>query len=703
MARRTRKTLPELTLLQELRARPSSTAVAGILYPHLENWRTHPRMATAVLRQLAVQGRPQLAAEVLSAMESHGIETNIFHYSASLSACSDDWLLALCLAQRMERSSIQRDAVAVSSQMQACARARRWYLPVSLMLDLCSSASRLDTAIYNTCVASCQQENLWQSSWRLLRGIWESELKADVLAFNALSAAPWPSSVFMLRVASSLNLKPDVFCFNSAIGEASQTSWNNVLGMLDSMPVSELHPDIATYDASIGVCGGTHWEKASQLWSLLQVSCRPDTVALTAMLSTCAHATKWKEALNIQRTCQGAQQVDLISCNALVNVCAKGSTWHDALSVFRALPTLRILPDDATRSSLFTTLSEAGRWGLALSAFAELEHWLEQRSQGSQGRQHRQRSQEAKSADTRAVVCSALMSVLATAGRWQLAQLLLCIMKDLAVETQQECHNAAIDAYGRASQWQRALDAFVHRTMTTSDCIALNAAIGGQARGSQWCSAVFLLVTAPSWMMNWSPISFSSATYALARCLLWDRSLYILSLAKQAGLVPDSSAYNAATCSFEQGRWARTCSLLCTMGRLQVERDDVACSKLVSSGASKVQWALALGVMDEMSRNSQPCTGAVVNCVVRALSRAGRWTEALQEWASMPNVPAATLSNFSNFMLDSIILGYMTCGSVRLLPAMLNELCSTRLTQKVGRSHVLKVSRMGVSQAVHQM
>ena len=357
-------------------------------------------MATTVLKRLAIQGYPDLAAKVLSAMALHGIESNAFHYSAALSACASDgqWLLALRLVQSMEASSTQKDAYVVSSHLRASAQAGQWRSSLNLVQEMCRSSCRLDTVACNACSTSCQHAGMWQKSWRILRRMTRSELEADLLTCNALSAAPWPKSMLMLGFATREALQPDAFCLNSAISKADEACWHDVLSIIDAMTALELEPDVATYAASFESFGKAPWQAASEVWRFFQGTYMSDAAALTAMLGTCASTAQWQAALELH---QGPQQVDLISHNALLSACAKGYAWLPATLLFVELPRLRMLPDDVTRSSLLASLSAAGRWELALAMFTV---WTKTWSlAGVSG----------------AIVGSTLMSALAAGGQWE--------------------------------------------------------------------------------------------------------------------------------------------------------------------------------------------------------------------------------------------------------------------------------------------
>ena len=408
--------LPELMLLRESPSDTSVMAVSILLEPYLEDWRRRPRMATAILKRLAKQGRSRLAATVLSAMAAHGVETNVFHYSALLTACASGghWPWALALAQRIGCSGMQMDAVGVGTQMRACARSKRWDWPLSLLMDLRSSACQLDVVVYNTCVA----HGIWERSWFLLRGIRQNKLEPDLFTFDALSASSWPASVCMLMCTVHEGVQPDVFCYNSVIAEGG-VGWEGGLNMVDTMQASGLRPDVATYDASIGLCAGARWQTAFELWNILRTSCRADVVALTAVLGTCADVSKWQASVGF---CEGIQTVDLISCNALVHACAKGSMWQDAVFLFDAAPGNRVLPDEATQSSLLASLSAGSCWELALSAFFE---WF------------------GKPSARTPLVCSTLLSALSAGWQWLFALELLRIMEKSSVEVSRECQNAS--------------------------------------------------------------------------------------------------------------------------------------------------------------------------------------------------------------------------------------------------------------------
>ena len=674
---------PELKSLLELRAACCEAAVADALQLHLEQWRRRPRLATTVLKRLAGQKRPELVAQVLSTMASSLVETNAFHYSAALSACAscEAWLMALRLTRRMGISGVQKDAFSMSSHLRVCAQAKQWDFSSFLLSDMRLASCRLDVIAFNAFFSSCQRAGMWQKSWQLLQSTWKLQLQADVLTFNALCAAPWPASLSMLGVACHVEVTPDTVCLNSALSKALDTTWRHVLATISSMRAVKLRPDAATLGTPVGMCRGTEWHAALDMWRVLQATCRPDAAALTALLGSCADGVRWRAGLILH---EAAPFVDLISFNSLVNTCAKGKTWNQAMLAFLGMPAARILPDDATCSTLLASLSENGCWELAVMVFHD---WLrtEAREGGDRGG---------------ALVCSAVLSALAGRVQWEAALQLLDSMMGWALQTSRECCNAAIDSLGRAARWQLAASLFqrMARSQIGPDSISLNSVISSQAQAGHWQAAA-LLTTLPSCGIQRTEITFSVTGHAMARCLLWAHSLAALAITKQAALLPYPAAYNAAACSLEQGGWARTLGLLRAMGSQHVEPDNVACSQFLSSCASGVQWAQTASLMDRMLRSSQACGGAVSNCAVRSLTSARRWMEALEFWyASMPSIPST--ERFPNFALDAIMLGYMARGNVRLLPAMLSKLRCSELEKRFvvpgyGIKHMLEALILG--------
>ncbi|CAE7182610.1 unnamed protein product [Symbiodinium microadriaticum] len=104
-----RATLPIVAHLLDLPYDAPGCRVESLVKPELVDWQLEPRHATKVLSRLARAGRVRLCRQVLQAMRRGQVQTNVFHYSAEISACelTSAWDAALDMVKCLQSYSFQ--------------------------------------------------------------------------------------------------------------------------------------------------------------------------------------------------------------------------------------------------------------------------------------------------------------------------------------------------------------------------------------------------------------------------------------------------------------------------------------------------------------------------------------------------------------------------------------------------------------------
>lgn len=131
--------------------------------PTLQRWGVG--RATLVLRQLGKEQRGDLVLELLQVLQEDGLQLDVFHYAAAMTAFSHrSWSSAVGLL-----ATARQGMVAVNEYMYSEASAAPWNLVISFLAEM--KALRLGNSVSRSAaMKSWSREGQWQVSLAALHG-----------------------------------------------------------------------------------------------------------------------------------------------------------------------------------------------------------------------------------------------------------------------------------------------------------------------------------------------------------------------------------------------------------------------------------------------------------------------------------------------------------------------------------------------------
>ena len=146
------------------------------------------------------------------------------------------------------------------------------------------------------------------------------------------------------------------------------------------------------------------------------------------------------------------------------------------------------------------------------------------------------------------LVCNALVSACASAGRWRLALAFLEEMASLSLEMDIFSWSCAIDACEKGGEWQRALHLCnrLHEMHLAPNVVAMSSAMSACAKASRWEISLLLLGSMSEFRVQPNSFSFSAIMAGCQKLGGWHQALYLFRSMSDAALEPDVVSCNAA-------------------------------------------------------------------------------------------------------------------------------------------------------------
>eukprot|EP00434_Breviolum_minutum_P017557 symbB.v1.2.015495.t1/scaffold1160.1/size134679/4 len=290
-------------------------------------WKRQPRLATVLLGKLKEDQLPSDALKLLRNMRLVRMENNVFHYTATISACGE------CFAWDSALSFLQ-----VMADSQA------WH-------------RETDSQGPYACHVRCRQ-------WKFAGGLLSLTSQEDVITLSAVLSAfqkadQWESAFTQLGMMLLGQVQPNTFSLNSVISSCDG-SWQQPLSMLATPRFQELNDEISYNSVMMSICEEVpQWTKALELLRCMKHGgLRPDEVSYGAMLSTFERTKQWQMALQMAGH---ASFVDSISWTSVMT----GTTWQVALLLlYEALEQGTV--DNLCYGAVLESCAVASRWQITL-------------------------------------------------------------------------------------------------------------------------------------------------------------------------------------------------------------------------------------------------------------------------------------------------------------------------------------------------
>ncbi|CAE7359369.1 unnamed protein product [Symbiodinium sp. CCMP2456] len=606
------------------------------------------------------------------------------------------------------------DSINYGAVLNACARSSRWVAASALALNLKQLGLETNAIMENTLIDSLAPLSAWERPLEKLMAMRQKGIRYNRASFGSAFGSSWQQVMAMLRVATGLDLRPDVITLGSALHSLSE-SWTMCLRFLLRMRSSASRPNNVCLTSAMGSC--ENWQRALAIssrrrdglddvgLSSLILACQATWqtgVQLLVDAGKCPRNKRWDEgtplggcvqACSRQRQWETSQQLLSVMqhCSVRKDLSAYAAALPDALTsvwsaVVQAVQDARSSGFSPQRmgswSSIllaFRDLCAEGSWRIALSSMDALNGGMLPslcRRSLAQGLCEQSCWPLALALATLASspapsLLNAALSACRAGGNYELGRSLLLqhITESSDSESLTVSFNLLLKICERDELWQEALDLLSEMSsLQVRKTEATFTAASSVFQGDHWPWALHALQASGFRELAESVQVRTALIHALGTDAQWQWALLQLSEMPN----PDLKAYGAALTACERGcEWQRAL-LLFRLAQHLHSADLLLFNAAISATDKAGNWRLALALMMELEATLQP-DEITLSAVISACSRGARWQWALAFLAELPSrsIPASSIP--FNSAISACERGSQWIRALVLLEDMLRE------------------------------
>eukprot|EP00435_Cladocopium_sp_Y103_P045577 s827_g13.t1 len=382
-----------------------------------------------------------LAQQLLATMEPSRYTCN-----AASNAASGCWPLALQWQLLGSCCALERDVVALGTEVRVQERAGRWQNAVELLGEAEKFGVKMEIITCNTVLSSCQSKAEWQKCFDLVR--------------------------LMLALSVTSGLEQDVvpnsftYCalFSACEKAADAGAWRMALEGLQLLPCRRLMPETILGNAVLSACGKAgKWISATALLGDCDdCSWKKNDVSVNAVLGgfgseACVGLWRRGQVLFQSMRAEGLK-CNLISCNSLMTIFEKNREWRHAQNILATgLSCFGVTEDAVTLNAMLSAYEKGYQWRCAQWQLACVV--------------------KSNPKMVSVVTLSACISAYGVAAAWERAVHLYKNLVDFGIQPNSVTCGAALGACERGRSWSLALGLAEASTSLGLGPVELNAAL----------------------------------------------------------------------------------------------------------------------------------------------------------------------------------------------------------------------------------
>jgi pentatricopeptide repeat domain-containing protein 1 len=451
----------------------------------------------AVISALARAGQWEKALVIFSDMKLRGIEPDIVVYSAVIAALEKggQWEQALALFTEMRQRGKRPDVVACTTVISALGKGAQWKKALRLFGEMGRDGVAPNVQTYSALISALDKGGQWEKALALLDEMSAEGVVPNVVTYGALissvcKAGRWRRALALFGVMKEGGVRPNLVVYSAVIDAVGKGGrWEQALRLFGEMQADGVTPNVMTYTSLIGALARVgQWQEAlGQLDAMREKGVAPNVVTYSALISAMgAVSTKATEHAQGHEQEQEQDQQWLASPQLPQSLELPAEPeppqpcepqWERALELFAEMKAAGIVPNHITYNALLSVMADAGQTETAVALFEEMQA-LSQRGAdgtgaptvagvlkdgGSHGNddsggscEHHLHLADATAPD--AVTYSALIRAFGKAGQWERAVEAFDGMAAGGVVADQTAYLTLIHALESCGQMERAVD-----------------------------------------------------------------------------------------------------------------------------------------------------------------------------------------------------------------------------------------------------
>ncbi|CAK9022115.1 unnamed protein product [Durusdinium trenchii] len=233
-------------------------------------------------------------------MEEEDSQTNAISLSSAVNACARarKWQMALSLLSSLRSTEVVPDTTTCNSAINACSS--QWWHSFDL---LCCMPSP-DHLTYGSMLSACASQGLWPTCLEVLKFQQKHRVSPQLTSYTSTLAACHRSGqwLFAMLMVVSFSISADVVGYNNLISACAQDAqWRRAMRLLHTdMPNSTLRPDSISFGGVIHACAErAQWQAALCLLEQLLVTQPPSTTIVASCMAACTRAAQYRRSLDL--------------------------------------------------------------------------------------------------------------------------------------------------------------------------------------------------------------------------------------------------------------------------------------------------------------------------------------------------------------------------------------------------------------------
>ena len=356
----------------------------------------------------------------ISVLAEHGVQRLVPQtttLNAALGVMGDEhfWQLGLFLMgdlkpKEMVQMGFQRDAhvslaydIANFNALISTLGQGPWIAAQQLLQKLKDRRAEANVVTYNTAMAACDKQELWQQSLCLLGKMPYVRLGRDMFSFNTAMGCQWRISCLLLSDLPLNRLCGDATSCSRCVNSCAATvAWPQALELLRGVEdVSTVSSDqlqachgsrqvwdgnalrgqnkLVVASAAASACGrASQLDKAEQL---LQESRPADVILFNVVMSSFGNVGRWQNAQAVLTQLQSSGlRSQVISCNAAISSCDRGQRWQQGRVLFEEVRRWSLQCSSVTFNAAISASARQGEWRASLWLVEEMWQHLQPNS-----------------------------------------------------------------------------------------------------------------------------------------------------------------------------------------------------------------------------------------------------------------------------------------------------------------------------------
>ncbi|CAI5469683.1 unnamed protein product [Closterium sp. Yama58-4] len=331
------------------------------------------------------EGMLDRAQELFEEMPEHGVEWNVYSFTALINAYGRNGMFerSLDLLARMKREGVAANSITYNTVLHACAKgAIPWDGLVDIFAKMRQEGVQPDIVTFNTLLAACNARSLVEQSAMVFRSMVASQVPPNALSYASLVDTHRRGGQLggvrhlFQEMSEEEGVVADVSAYNMLIDAyAWGGEYQAAQEVFNEMQQAGCIPNVATYTALLKALGsnGSYHHVRSVFTQMKASGRKPDLATYRTLLDVFISGGFFREASRLFWDMEeDGVEVDEGAFTSLLVACGLGGLTTEATEIYRFMrERSQVQPSASLMEALISAYGQAGMYDHALTALHE--------------------------------------------------------------------------------------------------------------------------------------------------------------------------------------------------------------------------------------------------------------------------------------------------------------------------------------------